>query len=398
MQHGQRSGEAEPGRRGDVPDDQVRRQLERVLASPEFRASKRCQDVLRFIVRLTLEGRTSEIKERTIGIEVLGRPSSYDPSVDSTVRVKTGDIRRRLSLYYANPAPEDRVLIELPAGSYTPLFKALPGVAGETHAAAGGHRREHRRRMVIAGFAVFLAGATVALWALRTGPEPALQQFWGPALNGGAPALICVSYVPVYALRPSVEASGANPFSAGDLMLRSDQFVSASDSEAAFTVESAMRLLGRASVIKVGNDVTFHDLRASPSILIGYSYTRWGELNKDLRFRIENSSGSRRITDRGKPTSWVLAEASDGAHAQEDYAVVARTFHSDTGNMLVSLAGMEGYGTQAAADFVGNEQGLAEAMRGAPADWARRNIELVLHVKVIAGVPGSPRVVARYVW
>ncbi len=398
MQNARRWGGAESGHQRDVPEDQIRWQLERVLASPEFRASKRCQDVLRFIVRMTLEGRASEIKERTIGLEVLGRPSSYDPSVDSTVRVKTGDIRRRLSLYYANQAPENRVVIELPAGSYVPVFRPLPAWPEEKQERPAGPKPGPRRRLAVVGLAALLAGAAVALWAVRTEPEPALRQFWGPALKTGAPALVCLSYVPVYWLKPSVEATDREPSGAGDFVLRNDKFIGAADSEAAFTIESAMRRLGGASVIRMGNDVSFHDLRSSPSVLIGYSYTRWGELNKDLRFLIDTSNGPKGITDRGKPTSWVLPQTSDDARAQEDYAVVARTFHPDTGNMLVLIAGVEGYGTQAAADFVSKEQLLAEALRDAPRDWARRNIELVLHVKVISGAPSSPRVLARHFW
>ncbi|HWR52031.1 MAG TPA: hypothetical protein VN428_13040 [Bryobacteraceae bacterium] len=399
MQSGQRWGEAESAaRQSGVPEDQIRLQLERILASPEFRASRRCQDVLRFIVRMTLEGRASEIKERTIGLEVLGRPSSYDPSVDSTVRVKTGDIRRRLSLYYANPAPEDRVMIELPAGSYVPTFRTLPGIPQQAHQGAASPEPTLRPWWAVAGLALLLAGAAIAFWTARIQPEPALREFWGPALKSGVPALVCMSYVPVYWLKPSVEAAGRNPSGPDDFVLRNDQFIGGADSVAAFTLESAMRRLGGASVIKVGSGVTFHDLQSSPSILIGYSYTRWNVLNNELRFRIDTSSWRKGITDRGKPTAWVLPQNSDGAGAQEDYAVIARTFHPDTGNMLVLLAGVEGFGTQAAADLVTQEQLLAEALRDAPPDWARKNVELVLHVKVISGAAGTPRVVARHFW
>jgi hypothetical protein len=33
-----------------------------------------------------------------------------------------------------------------------------------------------------------------------------------------------------------------------------------------------------------------------------------------------------------------------------------------------------------------------------PADWQKKNLQLVLHVKVIAGAPSSPQVVGRYFW
>lgn len=79
-----------------ITESAVREEVDRLLASPEFRASRRCQDFLRFIVEQTLAGRTDLLKERTIGMEVFGKPTSYDPSDDATVRVKAGEIRRRL--------------------------------------------------------------------------------------------------------------------------------------------------------------------------------------------------------------------------------------------------------------------------------------------------------------
>jgi hypothetical protein len=66
--------------------------------------------------------------------------------------------------------------------------------------------------------------------------------------------------------------------------------------------------------------------------------------------------------------------------------------------MLVELAGITQYGTEAASDLVTNPDLLAEALRTAPPDWEKKNLQFVLHVKVISGAPTSPRVVASYFW
>ena len=81
-----RSPDGESGAR--PTEEQVREELTRVLASHEFRSSKRSQDFLRYVVENTLRGHADMLKERTIGIEVFGRPTSYDPSDDATVRVR----------------------------------------------------------------------------------------------------------------------------------------------------------------------------------------------------------------------------------------------------------------------------------------------------------------------
>src|SRR5712692_10353068 len=84
-----------------VPEAAVRAALNRVLHSQGFRASRRSQDFLRYVVERTLDGQADTLKERTIGIDVFGRLSGYDPSDDATVRVKAGEVRKRLGHYYS---------------------------------------------------------------------------------------------------------------------------------------------------------------------------------------------------------------------------------------------------------------------------------------------------------
>ena len=103
-------------------EEQVREELSRVLACHEFRTSKRSQDFLRYVVENTLQGHADMLKERTIGIEVFGRPTSYDPGDDATVRVKAGEVRKRLGIYYSDLGAHNPVRIELPSGTYVPEF------------------------------------------------------------------------------------------------------------------------------------------------------------------------------------------------------------------------------------------------------------------------------------
>ena len=58
--------------------------------------------------------------------------------------------------------------------------------------------------------------------------------------------------------------------------------------------------------LRVGNDVSFDDLRTSPAILIGYSYTRWKEISSQLRYFIDASHNPIMITDSGQPTQFAL--------------------------------------------------------------------------------------------
>src|SRR5580658_7451913 len=102
----------------------VREQLERLLAHPLFANSKRYPALLAYTVDQTLRGNASELKERSIGIEVFGRSPSYDANADPVVRITAGEVRKRLMQYYYDSAHDGELVIELPSGSYVPLFRA----------------------------------------------------------------------------------------------------------------------------------------------------------------------------------------------------------------------------------------------------------------------------------
>ncbi len=105
----------------------VRAHLERILLSAPFRNSKRYPALLRYVVEQELNGASSELKERTIAIDVFGRDPSYDPGVDPVVRISAGEVRKRLAQYYQEVTDPDHLRIELPVGSYRPEFvTAIP--------------------------------------------------------------------------------------------------------------------------------------------------------------------------------------------------------------------------------------------------------------------------------
>src|SRR5262245_9624343 len=135
----------------------LRRQLERVLASPGFARSERLSRLLRFVVERHLEGRDSELKESLIAIEVFGRQPDYDPKLDSIVRSEAARLRSRLIEYYAGEGSRDPVVIELPKGGYTPRFRQP-----ETTPARDGARKSHSRWVWLLAA---LAGLVIALGA-----------------------------------------------------------------------------------------------------------------------------------------------------------------------------------------------------------------------------------------
>jgi hypothetical protein len=388
---------------GHPTPEEIRQALALVLESHEFRASRRCQEFLRFVVETTLSGNSQTLKERTIGVEVFGRAASYDPGNDSTVRVKAGEVRKRLQTFYAGSGAASPIRIHLPAGGYLPEFHRAPLAATSTSLPIPIPEPGRRRWPWIVLAACALSGLSVGAYMLTIKaaplPDPILRQFWGPALNSSNPVLLCVSYTPVYGLNPALETANApQPHRVQDFDLLAENFVGGGDMLATVTLSRLITGMGKDYRIKIGRDLSFHDLRTSPSVLIGYSWTRWSSLTNTFRFGFDLNPRAPQITDYGKPTKWALQPRSADRHTDEDFALVCRIFHPDTGTPLILLAGITQYGTEAAADLVSTPTRLQEAVRGLPADWPKKNVQLVLHTRVISGETAAPQVVASHVW
>jgi len=107
--------------------DAILSQLEKVLASPGFIHSDRMARFLRFTVDQALKGHASGLKETVLGMEVFDRSSSFDPRVDTIVRVEARRLRSKLKEYYEGEGRGDPVLIDFPKGSYVPTFSSVNG-------------------------------------------------------------------------------------------------------------------------------------------------------------------------------------------------------------------------------------------------------------------------------
>src|ERR1043166_5694290 len=100
----------------------VRQQWEKSLAHELFARSERMGRFLRLAVERALDGRSGELKEYSIGVEVFDRKPSYDPRVDPVVRVEARRLRAKLKAYYEGDGRHDPIQIELLTGSYVPHF------------------------------------------------------------------------------------------------------------------------------------------------------------------------------------------------------------------------------------------------------------------------------------
>jgi adenylate cyclase len=103
----------------------VRRHLEHLLRSRDFDAPRRSRDFLVFIVEETLSGNAENLTQLAIATCVFQRKDDFDPLVDPIVRIQAGRLRLSLERYYLLGGKHEDVRIELPKGSYVPVFRKV---------------------------------------------------------------------------------------------------------------------------------------------------------------------------------------------------------------------------------------------------------------------------------
>jgi TolB-like protein len=95
-------------------------QLDKILSSSTFIRSKRLGRFLRFTVEQCLEGRQGALKEYLVGVEVFNKLETFDPRIDSIVRVEARRLRSKLEKYYLSEGRDDQIIIQFRKGSYVP--------------------------------------------------------------------------------------------------------------------------------------------------------------------------------------------------------------------------------------------------------------------------------------
>jgi hypothetical protein len=407
----------------DVEKAAILRELQRILASKPFRNSDRSKQFLSYVVRHKVEGRDELLKERTIGTEIFHRKAGYATGDDPVVRVQAGEVRRRLKQYYQTDTSDSSPRIQLPVGSYAPEFHwnaPTPPVEVKTVIAS--------KKRALGIWVICIAtivGALVVTFAANQRHErlqSALDQFWAPVSSTSQPVLIClakpVSYRPSRALYQKYSKNHPGTFQTevdrsnqllpldprekivwGDMIPFPDYGVAMGDVYAATRLSALFASINKPSQVRIGNNYSFEDLRNSPAVVIGAFNNRWTlQMTSNLHFVFAEQDGQFKIQEQGssgKARSWVI-----GPHGEvtEDFAIVTRLLDSKTGQVLIAVAGLGANGTQAAGEFISRRDYLEEAFRKAPADWQKKNVQVLLQTTVTESVAGPPRVVAAYFW
>jgi len=185
-----------------VLDEVLLTQIERILQSEVLRGSETQRNLLRFLADKSLSGEDDQLKEYSIGVDALGRPPTYDPQLDSSVRVQMGRLRKKLAEYYQTEGKEDPILVEVPKGRFKLSWQPRPQTSADKTIVNLGSTMPWRWALAAAAVLLLMVlGWSIHLYSqllterketavFRSEWTPELATLWAPFLNSERPLLV----------------------------------------------------------------------------------------------------------------------------------------------------------------------------------------------------------------
>jgi hypothetical protein len=444
----QSSQSSQPSQPSQVPTHaEIRRALDRLLSNKRFANAPMKRRFLQLICKAYLDGRAEDLNEYMIGCEVFGRNNSYNPALDPIVRVGAHELRKKLENYYKNDGKNDDILLEVPIGSYIPVFtrRTQPPETADPpkndlpkndlpEPIPFDGSNKHRAVLYRVG-AVFLILSIVILvyfnWELRkqikeeARPERVADVYsgiWGGLFKEASPALLVLSNSPVYRFGNTADLlSGPHTalttaeskvmeetfvrerlvirnWAPPRLLLSYDEHTSVGETIGLFRIASLFNKMGKNVVLKQSRTVSAEDLKNHDSILLGSGWVNEWLESVPVRKCFTSGAGAAIINHNLPPGQRQKYDAKydkETGRLIEDYAVITIKPGISERKTVIVLAGMHSAGTQAAAEYITDEQYLADLNRRLLelSDTIPRYFQVLLKVSVDNGTPTNISVV-----
>jgi hypothetical protein len=407
---------------------QLQSEIDRLVASHTLHGSESLCKLLRYLGRQAVEHPGVPIKEYQIATEVFGRPPDFDPQLDSMVRVQAGRLRAKLGEYYNSEGVNDRLLIELPKGSYAIAVHERPAAAYQQGngasvngpATALREAAQHPRpNIAVRALTIALATAIATIgWLVWTRPEPSVSSaslelaasvpapieiFWKGFVRGPEEPWVIFSNAQ-FVGRPDKGMRYYDAAKDGKTPIL-DHYTGVGEVLAIHNLDMVFGALRKSLRVKRGSLFSLDDAKNNDLIFIGSPVenltlldipsTREFTFQRQLEGPRAGNMEIVNVKPHGGEAANYMASPSN-VPMTEDYAVVAMEKAINPEHYELILAGTTTIGTQAAVEYVSRENYLNELLGkmnvNKPSDL--KPFEAVIQVKVAKGVPVESSLVA----
>ncbi|HVN77424.1 MAG TPA: hypothetical protein VMW38_00330 [Terriglobia bacterium] len=190
---------------------EIRDLVERLASGSAFGKSNRLRALFLFLCDRKATDPEGVIREQEIGIAIFNRRPDYDTAEDPIVRVHVSQLRKRLEQYFASEGRDEPIVIEIPKGSYAPVFRSRDSYSSlgrlpelfRSYLPSRGKRRIAALLVLAVGGVLLVAGLLFGLWNLVSSTRPArnlevsatVDRLWVQMFDNGHPTCIVLSDV-----------------------------------------------------------------------------------------------------------------------------------------------------------------------------------------------------------
>ena len=182
-------------------------QIQRIVSSKAFKTSEVHRNLVTYLAEKSLSGEAHQLKEYTVGLDVFGKPASYDPRQESVVRMHVGRLRQKLAEHYRTEGADDPIIVDLPKGAFALTFAPRPVAEVDAPAPVSPAARTISFREIALAASLLVALSFAGYFALRLsrvqkwmsprrrqGPWTAeLQELWAPLLSSDRPLMVTLA-------------------------------------------------------------------------------------------------------------------------------------------------------------------------------------------------------------
>ena len=420
----------------DLLTDKRWQLVQRIVSSPPFQKSTRLRDLLQFVTEQTIHGNAHELTEQHIGNALFHKPSDYRPLEDSSVRVHARQLRLKLHEYFNEEGRNEPLILDIPKGSYAPVFRTVlktadlpPAIASTVIPAVAWRRRE------VVPWAV--CGVLIMLCAVLS--YRAIPHRTAGAVSGTAPlswpssqifdtrhqTIIVVAdsnygmsrilasqpgSLELYLRRDFLKNSTVGKIGEADSRLT--EYISDSTLTSFADVADVVSLFKMAGAlqsqvyVRYPRDLRMRDLDHTNCIFIGSPGSNpWVTLLQDkLNFResetVVGKSAKVFLNKNPLPGEQTQYEGLRWTGTiGEDYATISLLPNATHDGSVLALQGLQQEGTEAAGRFLADEENrrqLMSALGISASDSISQNIwfEALIRSRTVSGAPNSTTLVA----
>ena len=400
--------------------------IERITASPAFQKSARIRELLRYMAERTLHDQAQDLTEHRIGSAVFGKPQDYSVVEDSSVRVHVRQLRLRLHEYFDGDGRNETLVVEIPKGSYTTVFRAVDQSAPAKDSTTTRFSLLHG--VVPWTLAALFLGTTIAAWFFHHRQSPQPQAPW-PLSSlfrpGSAPVQVVVAdanygmtrlleerpltldtyLAPSY--RSGQDLLNAHPTERETRMMKYLSGSLLTSYADVVVVSNLLRVCGSDSdhlVIRSARELRPRDLQEGSYVFVGSpSSNPWvfyfqDKLNFQEREGVVGESLKFFQNLHPKPgEEEKYPGLSFTGSSGEDYATISLLPVPDGQGSVLILQGLQQEGTEAAGIFLAdpvNRQKLAQALGITSSTPQPVYFEALIRTQAVAGAPDATDIVA----